>query len=93
VLKYDAFVSYAIDALLALRLESALARFAKPLLRDDTRLTATPALWTSIEEALYESGAFIVMASPWVARELDHWLADRSPECLVMTDCRPPVGR
>ena len=104
MLRYDAFISYshAVDGQLAPSLETALERFAKPwyrmrglrVFRDDTSLTATPGLWTSIQDALDASGAFILMASPgaagsqWVARELEHWLADRPPErlLLVLTD-------
>ena len=102
--RYAAFISYshAVDGQLAPSLESALERFAKRwyriralrVFRDDTSLSATPALWSAIQAALDDSGAFILMASPaaassqWVARELEHWLTDRSPDrlLLVLTD-------
>jgi len=91
---YDAFISYshAADGKLAPRVQSGLHQFAKPLLRlralhvfrDQTSLSATPELWSSIEGALNRSRYFILMASPdaaasaWVQREIDHWL-DHSP--------------
>lgn len=87
---YDAFISYshAADGQLAPRVQSALHRFAKPLLslralhvfRDQTSLAATPELWTTIVKALDQSRFFILMASPeaaaseWVEREVEHWL-------------------
>src|SRR5215210_6925117 len=98
--RYDAFISYshAMDGRLAPGLESGIERFAKPwyrmralrVFRDDTSLTATPSLWSSIQDAIDASEAFILMASPgaatspWVAREVEHWLADRSPERLLL---------
>jgi len=87
---YDAFISYshAADGRLAPRVQSGLHRFAKPLLslralhvfRDQTSLSATPELWSTIESALNEARFFIFMASPdaaasvWVQREVEHWL-------------------
>jgi WD40 repeat protein len=66
-----------------------LQRLAKPwyraralrLFRDESALSANPHLWSSIETALDESDWFVLLASPdavaseWVNRELDHWLA------------------
>ena len=59
---YDAFISYshAVDGKLVLRLQSAVRRFASPwyrrsalrVFRDQTDLSASPALWSSIEKAL-----------------------------------------
>jgi WD40 repeat protein len=87
---YDAFISYShvADGKLAPRVQSGLHRFARPLFRfralhvfrDQTSLSATPELWSSIEAALDQSNYFILMASPesaasfWIQRELDHWL-------------------
>jgi WD40 repeat protein len=92
---YNAFMSYshAADGKLAPRIQSALQRIAKPffklralhVFRDQTSLSATPALWSSIETALNQSEYFILMASseaaasPWVQREIDHWLTE-SPQ-------------
>jgi len=89
-MNYDAFISYshAADGRLAPKVQSGLHRFAKPLLRlralhvfrDQTSLSATPELWSSIESALNEARFFVFMASPdaaasvWVQREVDHWL-------------------
>jgi WD40 repeat protein len=89
---YNAFMSYshAADGKLAPRVQSALHRLAKPLFRlralhvfrDQTTLSATPALWSSIQKALDQSEHFILMAapeaaaSPWVQREVKHWLTD-----------------
>jgi WD40 repeat protein len=91
---YDAFMSYshAADGLLAPRVQAGLQRLARPtfrpravrIFRDQTDLSATPGLWTTIERALDRSGHFILMASPqaaaspWVDREVEHWLT-RSP--------------
>ena len=89
-MNYDAFISYshAADGRLAPKVQSGLHRFAKPLLRlralhvfrDQTSLSATPELWSTIESALNEARFFVFMASPdaaaspWVQREVEHWL-------------------
>lgn len=96
----DAFISYshAADGKLATRLHSALHRFAKPwyrlrmvrVFRDETSLSATPELWSTIEKALNQSAYFILLASPqasesrWVQREVDHWLQGRSAQSLLI---------
>ncbi len=71
--RFDAFLSYshAADGRLAPALRNGLHRFAKPLFelrvlrvfRDETSLSANPALWPSIEAALTESRFFILMSS------------------------------
>lgn len=87
---YKAFLSYShvADSLFAPALQSALHRFARPfyrlralqIFRDQTELSANPALWPSIEEALRESEWLILLASPgaarspWVQREIETWL-------------------
>lgn len=103
---YKGFISYshAADAQLAPALHSALERFAKPwyrlrairLFRDTATLSATPALWLSIERALKESEYFLLLASPeaaaseWVKRELELWVKLRADNCnrllIVLTD-------
>lgn len=91
---YHAFMSYshAADGKLAPRVQSALHRLAKPffslralhVFRDQTSLSATPGLWSSIARALDQSSYFILMASPeaaaspWVQLEITHWLT-KSP--------------
>ena len=83
---YDAFISYshAADGQLAPRLQAALQRFAKPwwrrralrVFRDETALSASTGLRSSIEEALEQSRFFVLLASPdsakseWVSREI-----------------------
>ena len=82
--RFDAFISYshAADGRLAPALQSGLHRFAKPwyrvralrVFRDEASLSANPALWSSITQALDESEAFLLLASPdakaseWVGR-------------------------
>jgi WD40 repeat protein len=68
-MSYDAFISYshAADGRLAPKVQSGLHRFAKPLLRlralhvfrDQTSLSATPELWSTIESALNEARFFV----------------------------------
>lgn len=90
---YKAFVSYshAADGKLSPAIQSGLHRFAKAwfqrramrVFRDETSLSANPALWESIEKALEASEYFLLLASPqaaqspWVRREIDWWLEHR----------------
>jgi hypothetical protein len=98
--EYDAFISYshALDGNLAPRFQRELERFAKPwyqlrairVFRDNASLTANPGLWSSIERALTGSRWFVLMASPeaaaspWVGREVNWWLANRSPQRILI---------
>lgn len=98
--QYDAFVSYshAKDKAIAARLQSVVQRLGKPwyarralrLFRDDTSLSATPHLWPSIEAALSQSRFLILLASreaaasPWVAKEVEYWLANKPPGTLLL---------
>ena len=97
---YDAFISYsqAADGRLAPAVQHGLQRLARTwyrrralhVFRDDTGLSATPDLWASIQRALDDSRAFIVLASPeaaasrWVAREIDHWRSSHGGERLLV---------
>ncbi len=96
---FDAFVSYSRqDVELATRLQTELGRLTKPwyrrralhVFRDQTSLSAGARLWSPIERALAGSGSFILVASPaaaaspWVARELEWWLANRSVDDLIL---------
>ncbi|MGZ4756605.1 MAG: TIR domain-containing protein [Acidimicrobiia bacterium] len=101
---YDAFISYShgADGQLAPAVQTGLQRLARPwyrvralrVFRDETGLAVNPHLWTSIEQALDESSYFVLLASPeaarspWVAREIDHWLEHKPVERIlpVLTD-------
>jgi WD40 repeat protein len=105
---YDAFVSYSHhdDHDLASALQAGLQRFAKRwyqlrslrVFRDEASLTANPALWDSIQRALSSSKWFVILASAsaarseWVNREIDWWLANRSPERLLIVATSPGVA-
>jgi WD40 repeat protein len=62
--------------------------------RDETGLAVSPHLWASIVRALDDSEWFVVLCSPeaagseWVEREINHWLAHRPADriLLVLTD-------
>ncbi len=72
-MKYNAFISYSHsqDSDLALSLEKALEKFAKPtfkrralnIFRDSNDLSVSPDLWGKIEEGLEQSEYFIFFAS------------------------------
>jgi hypothetical protein len=99
-LKYNAFVSYShdSDARLASSLQSSLSRFAKPwyrlrtmrIFQDKNSLSANPALWESIEQALGQTEYFLLLASPasaksvWVHKEVEWWLQNRSVNKLIV---------
>ncbi len=98
--KYDAFISYshAADGKLAPSLQNALHRIAKPIFqiralnifRDETSLSATPQLWSKIEDALDRSKYLILLASPaasrseWVIKEVDYWLVNNSVNSVLI---------
>jgi WD40 repeat protein len=98
--KYKAFISYshAADDTIAPPLQRALQQFARPwrkmralrIFRDQTHLALNPHLWSTIEQALDDSEYFILLASPeaaqspWVQRELAHWLSHRPPDTLLI---------
>jgi WD40 repeat protein len=97
---YDGFLSYshALDGTLAPALQAGLEQFGRPwhqrrvlrVFRDNANLSATPHLWSSIEDALSRSAWLILLASPeasvspWVDRELAWWLTHRSPDRLLI---------
>lgn len=97
---YDAFISYshAADGRLAPSLQRGLQRLSKPwyqrralrIFRDQTNLSASPSLWTSIVEALDNAGHFLFLASPeaaaseWVRKEIAHWLSSNPPETILI---------
>jgi tetratricopeptide (TPR) repeat protein len=97
---YDAFISYshAKDKPIASALQSVLQRLGKAwykrrslrVFRDDTSLSATPHLWPTIEVALRDSRFLILVASPesasspWVQKEVEYWLENKSIETLLI---------
>lgn len=103
-MSYDAFISYShqADHSLAVALELALQRLAKPwhrrrgleIFRDGGNLNLSAHLWGSIEQALSGSRFLIYLASPaaarspWIARELEYWIRHRDVDhlILVLTD-------
>ena len=98
--RYRAFVSYSheSDARLAASLQQSLSRIAKPWYRlrsmrvflDKTSLSANPALWPTIEQALGQTEYFLLLASPvsakssWVQKEVGWWLQNRTADKLVI---------
>jgi len=90
-MRYHAFISYshAADETLAPAVQHGLQtlgrswnrRRALEVFRDDTGLSVSPALWSSIRVALDDSDYFVLLASPeaaasaWVNNEIAHWSA------------------
>src|ERR1700761_1217620 len=111
---FNGFISYshAADRQLAPAIQHGLHQLAKPwhrrralwIFRDQTGLSVTPALWTSIQKALDGSDYFVLLASPeaarspWVNREIEHWIATKPADRIlpVVTDGDwqwDPIGR
>jgi WD40 repeat protein len=96
--RYGAFISYshAASAEVARGLQKWLQTYAKPwwrwravnVFRDETDLTAAPALWSRISDALDQSSHFVLLASPeaaqskWIKREIRYWLGDQNAGAL-----------
>lgn len=88
--RFDAFISYShrADTHIATALEYEFQRFAKPwfrprsakVFRDETNLSVSPHLWSSITAHLKDSAYLILIASTesagskWVQKELIYWL-------------------
>ncbi|MEV4345187.1 TIR domain-containing protein [Actinoplanes sp. NPDC049596] len=103
-MSFDGFISYSHsgDGRLAPAVQRGLHRLAKPwhrrralwIFRDQTGLAVTPGLWSSIQTALDGSEHFVLLASPeaaqspWVNREIEHWIATKSASRIlpVVTD-------
>jgi flagellar biosynthesis GTPase FlhF len=101
---FDGFISYshAADGRLAPAVQRGLHRLARPwhrrralwIFRDQTGLAVTPGLWSSIQTAMDGSQYFVLLASPeaanspWVNKEIEHWVATKSPQRIlpVLTD-------
>jgi WD40 repeat protein len=106
--RYNAFLSYSHteDLRLAASIQSALQGFARPwykpyalrIFRDKTSLAANPALWSSIVRALDDSEYMVLLASPgakaspWVLREVERFVADRSPEKILIALTRGVIA-
>ena len=87
-------------------LQTNLERFAKPWYRmralrvflDTADLSANPGLWASIEDGLSSSQWFILLASAdaaeseWVNREVQWWIANRSPGRLLVVGTSPGLA-
>ena len=91
---YDAFISYDHDDRPVARgIQRGLHHIGKRLgqlhalrvFRDSTDLSASPDLWAKVVEAMDGSRYMIVVLSPeavasvWVNKEVDYWLANRGP--------------
>ena len=106
--RYGAFISYshAASADVASGLQKWLQTYAKPwwrpraidVFRDQTNLTAAPALWSRIADALDQSSHFILLASPeaaqskWIKREIRYWLGDSNASALNGPDLDAPMS-
>ncbi|MER5261955.1 WD40 repeat domain-containing protein [Actinosynnema sp. NPDC002837] len=98
--RFDAFISYShrSDGAFAPEFQEQLEVFARrsrrdrPLrvFRDDANLAADPDLWQGIERALSSSEWLLLLASPdaaesvWVGKEIEWWLAHRSPARILI---------
>lgn len=97
-MEYDAFISYSHerDRVSAQRLRRGIQQLGRQERRggvriflDESGLSASPALWSSIAKALDSSRFLILLASPeaaqsaWVDRELRHWLVTRSADTVL----------
>lgn len=97
---YDAFVSYShgSDGAFAPGFQQRLEAFARRgrvtralrVFRDDANLAANPNLWHGIEQALASSTWLVLLASPqaaespWVGKEIEWWLRNRSVERILI---------
>jgi len=98
--RYGAFISYSHsgDADFVRFLQRELERFAKPwnkmrsvrMFRDESNLSATPGLWSTLEDALSSSQWLILVASTesasseWVNKEVMWWREHRSMSRLLI---------
>ncbi len=97
---YDAFISYshAKDKAIAQALQSVVQDIGRPwwkrralrIFRDDSSLAATPHLWYEIQASLNASRYLVLLASPeagaspWVNKEVEHWLAAKGAQSLLI---------
>ena len=97
---YDVFISYARSAStpLAVDLQRELERFAKKwnqmralrVFLDDSSMSASPSLWSSIEAALTASNYFILIATPesaaseYVDQEARWWVTHKGADSILL---------
>lgn len=97
---YHAFISYShsADGAFAPALQRGLQNLARhwrqrramEVFRDETGLAVDPNLWGAITRALDASDWFILLASPaaatspWVGKEIEHTLATKGPERMIV---------
>ncbi len=98
--QWDAFISYARSAstLEAQKLQTAIQTFAKPwyrlravrIFRDDSSMSASPALWSSIELGLQQARWLVVLLSQaaarseYVAAEIRWWLQHKDSSSILL---------
>jgi hypothetical protein len=99
-MRYDAFMSYSHvnDRGLATSLQRVIQTLGNPwyrirstrVFRDETSLTASPALWPTIVQAMEQSTFLLLIASTdaarseWVSKEVEWWLAHKSTDTLLI---------
>jgi len=97
---FDVFISYArsVSTPLAVDLQRELERFAKRwnqvralrVFRDDSSMSASPSLWSSIEAALTTSKYFILIATPesaaseYVDQEARWWVTHKGADSILL---------
>jgi WD40 repeat protein len=103
-MRYNAFISYShqADSAFARAFQRGLEQLARPwnrrraldIFRDETDLSISPELLTSICEVADQSSYFLLLASPlaatskWVGHEVEHWASERGCRNLliILTD-------
>ena len=106
--QWDAFISYARSAstLEAVSLQTAIQTFAKPwhrlravrIFRDDSSMSANPALWSTIEEGLRDARWLVVLLSPaaaasdYVANEIRWWLHHKDADHILLVHDEGTLG-
>ncbi|MGE0220638.1 TIR domain-containing protein, partial [Mycolicibacterium sp.] len=106
--RFGAFISYARapSAPLAVALQTGLEKFAKPwnrlrairVFRDDASMSANSALWSTIERALQEAQAFILLATPeaaastYVDNEVAWWVRHKGAQRMLLVHAGGTIG-
>jgi len=99
--RFDAFISYSHTdcGKISEQIQKGIENIGKPwfklnrqlnVFRDETNLTASPELWSNIEQALSNSKYFILLASPlasksvWIGKEVTWWITNRDVKSLFI---------